>query len=90
MILDGIISVAGGLCAAGLCPEAKSYFFAGHLSVEGAQGVMLELMGLRPILDLNLRLGEGTGAALAGGLIKAAVAMYNEMATFESAGVSNA
>ncbi len=90
VILDGIISVAGGLCAAGLCPEAKSYFFAGHLSVEGAQGVMLELMGLRPILDLNLRLGEGTGAALAGGLIKAAVAMYNEMATFESAGVSNA
>ena len=89
VILDGIISCAGGLCAARLCPAAGEYFFAGHRSVEGAQTVMLELMGLEPMLDLNLRLGEGTGAALACGLVKAAVAMYNEMATFESAGVTN-
>ena len=90
VILDGIISCAGGLSAARLCPTARDYFFAGHRSVEGAQSVMLELMGLDPILDLNLRLGEGTGAVLACTIIKAALAMYLEMATFESAGVSNA
>jgi nicotinate-nucleotide--dimethylbenzimidazole phosphoribosyltransferase len=89
VVLDGIISTAGGISAAMLCPDVKHYFFAGHRSVEGAQSAMLEVMGLEPILDLKLRLGEGTGAALAAAMIISAVAMYNEMATFESAGVTN-
>jgi len=89
VLLDGIISTAGGLCAALLCPPAKSYFIAGHLSVETGQGAMLARMGLRPLLDLGLRLGEGTGAVVAINLVRAAVAIYKEMATFSSAGVSD-
>lgn len=89
VMVDGLISTAGCLCAARLCPAAKEYFIAGHLSVESGQGTMLAQMGLKPLLDLNLRLGEGTGAALAVNLVRAAVAIYNEMATFESAGVSD-
>lgn len=88
VVLDGLISTAGGMVAARLAPEAVAYFFAGHASVEQGQRLMLADMGLTPILDLGLRLGEGTGAALAVNILRAAVAIYNEMATFESAGVT--
>jgi len=88
VVLDGLISTAGGMVAARLAPEAVGYFFAGHASVEQGQRLMLADMGLTPILDLGLRLGEGTGAALAVNILRAAVAIYNEMATFESAGVT--
>ncbi|MGD9125229.1 MAG: nicotinate-nucleotide--dimethylbenzimidazole phosphoribosyltransferase [Desulfarculaceae bacterium] len=89
IILDGLISTAGCLCAARICPEARHYFIAGHTSVEIGQQAMLQDLGLRPLLDLKLRLGEGTGAALALAVVRSAVAVYKEMATFESAGVSN-
>ncbi|HHL40673.1 MAG TPA: nicotinate-nucleotide--dimethylbenzimidazole phosphoribosyltransferase [Deltaproteobacteria bacterium] len=88
VVVDGFISTAGALAACELCPAAKDYLFAAHRSVERGHGVMLERMGLEPILDLGLRLGEGTGAALAMGVIEAAVKIYNEMATFEDAGVA--
>ncbi|MEW5913705.1 MAG: nicotinate-nucleotide--dimethylbenzimidazole phosphoribosyltransferase [Thermodesulfobacteriota bacterium] len=88
VILDGFIATSGALVAAGLCPTVKQYLLAGHCSVEIGHRVQLEKLGLAPILDLNLRLGEGTGAALALMVVRAAVAMYNEMATFASAGVS--
>lgn len=89
VILDGLISTAGGLSAVKLAPAAADYLFAGHRSVEIGQRVMLSEMGLKPLLNLDLRLGEGTGAALAVGIIRGAVAIYSDMATFESAGVSN-
>ncbi len=88
VLVDGLISTAGCLCAVKLCPGVKDWLLAGHASVEKGQAAMLAELGLRPILDLDLRLGEGTGAALAVAVLRAAVAIYNEMATFESAGVS--
>ena len=66
----------------------KEYIFAAHRSVEIGHGLMLERIGVEPILDLGLRLGEGTGAAIAMGIIEAAVKVLNEMATFDEAGVS--
>jgi nicotinate-nucleotide--dimethylbenzimidazole phosphoribosyltransferase len=88
VVADGFISTAGALIAAELCPEVKGYLFAAHQSVETGHRFMLERMGLEPILDLRLRLGEGTGAALAMGLIEAGVKVMKEMATFEQAGVA--
>jgi len=88
VILDGFIATSGALVAAGLCPLVKQYLLAGHCSVEIGHRAQLDKLGLAPILDLNLRLGEGTGAALALLVVRAAVAIYNEMATFASAGVS--
>ena len=88
VILDGFISGSGALVASRLAPVVKGYLFAGHCSVEIGHQVQLANLGLTPILDLNLRLGEGTGAALALNVLKAAVAIYNEMATFADAGVT--
>lgn len=88
VMLDGFISTCGALVATTLCPAAADYLFAGHCSVEIGHRAQLDRLGLEPILDLNLRLGEGTGAALATQVLTSAVAVYNEMATFESAGVS--
>lgn len=88
VVLDGLISCAGGLCAAELAPAARGWFLAGHASVEVGQRAMLERLNLVPILDLSMRLGEGTGAALAVQVLRGAVAMYTKMATFDSAGVS--
>jgi nicotinate-nucleotide--dimethylbenzimidazole phosphoribosyltransferase len=87
--VDGFISTAGVALAAGLAPEAKGYMLAGHRSAEPGHTALLEHLGLRPVLDLGMRLGEGTGAALAVPVVAAAVAAFREMATFESAGVSN-
>ena len=89
VVVDGFISTAGALIAYCLEPKVKGYLFAAHNSVEIGHRAMLNKMGLEPILDLGLRLGEGTGAALAMVLIEAGLKIYKEMATFGEAGVSN-
>ncbi len=88
VVIDGFISTAGALIASELHPHVRDYIFAAHQSVEIGHRFMLERIGVRPILDLDLRLGEGTGAALAVTLIEAGVKILKEMATFEDAGVS--
>ncbi len=88
VIIDGFISTAGALVAYTIEPAVRDYMFAAHNSVEKGHRVMLETMGLSPIVDLGLRLGEGTGAALAMFMIEAGLKIYNEMATFQEAGVS--
>lgn len=88
VVIDGFISTAGALIASELHPDVRDYIFAAHQSVEIGHRYMLERIGADPILDLNFRLGEGTGAALAMTLIDAGVKIMKEMATFEQAGVS--
>lgn len=88
VVIDGIISSAGALIAQSLAPQAKDYMIAGHNSVEQGHRVALELLGKKPLLDLQLRLGEGTGGALAMNLVEAAVAVLTEIATFAEAAVS--
>ena len=88
VVVDGFISTAGALIASELHPNVKDYIFAAHKSVEIGHMHMLERIGQEPILDLRMRLGEGTGAALAMNLIEAALQGYREIATFEQAGVS--
>jgi len=88
VVVDGFISTAGALIAAGLCPLVKDYCIASHNSVEVGHQAMWRHLGLEPLLDLNMRLGEGTGAVLAMQLAEAACRILNEMATFASAGVS--
>jgi len=88
VVVDGFISTAGALIACELHPSVKDYLFAAHASVEIGHRMMLERIGASPLLDLKLRLGEGTGAALAMGLIDASLKILNEMATFAEAGVS--
>lgn len=88
VVIDGIISGAAALIAHSLSPISRDYMFASHLSAEPGHRIMLELLGLKPLLHLEMRLGEGTGAALAFNLIEAAVNIINNMATFEEAGVS--
>ena len=88
VVIDGFISTAGALIASELHPDVKDYIFAAHQSVEIGHRFMLERIGVRPMLDLDMRLGEGTGAALAMLLIEGGVKILNEMATFEQAGVS--
>jgi nicotinate-nucleotide--dimethylbenzimidazole phosphoribosyltransferase len=88
VILDGVIAGSAALVAQALCPEVVGYCFAGHRSVEPGHRVALDRLGLRPLVDLDLRLGEGTGAVLAFPLVEAAGATLREMATFDSAGVT--
>jgi len=88
VVIDGFISTAGALIAYCIEPKTKDYMFAAHKSVEVGHSAMLEKIGLRPILDLDLRLGEGTGAALAMLMIEAGLKIYREMATFGGAGVA--
>jgi nicotinate-nucleotide--dimethylbenzimidazole phosphoribosyltransferase len=90
VVVDGFISTAGALIASEMHPNVGEYIFAAHESVEIGHRLMLEHMAAEPILDLRLRLGEGTGAALAIGLIEAGVKILKEMATFEAAGVAEA
>ena len=87
VILDGVIAGAAALVAQALCPHAVSYCFAGHRSAEPGHVLALNHLALRPLVDLDLRLGEGTGAALAFPIVAAAGATLREMATFDSAGV---
>ena len=88
VVLDGLISTAAGLLAAQIEPNVKDYLFSGHRSVEVGQRAALDKLELTPLVDLGLRLGEGTGAALAMHHIEAACAFVNEMSSFENAGVS--
>jgi nicotinate-nucleotide--dimethylbenzimidazole phosphoribosyltransferase len=89
VIVDGFISGAAALIAWRLCPNAALRMIAGHCSVEPGHNVGLQAMGLNPLLDLNMRLGEGTGAALAMHVVEAAARCLAEMATFAEAGVSD-
>jgi nicotinate-nucleotide--dimethylbenzimidazole phosphoribosyltransferase len=87
VVLDGFISGSAALLAQKFSPHVRDFLFASHLSAEMSHGRMLEKLGLAPVLDLEMRLGEGTGACLVMGLIEAAVKIMAEMATFASAGV---
>ena len=89
IIIDGFISGAAALVAVRLCPAARDYLLAAHCSVEPGHRAILQALGLTPLLDLDLRLGEGTGAALAMHLVDDALAILDEMATFEEAGVAD-
>jgi nicotinate-nucleotide--dimethylbenzimidazole phosphoribosyltransferase len=88
VVVDGFISTAGALIASELNPGVKDYIFAAHQSVEIGHGAMLERIGQRPILNLDMRLGEGTGGALAMGVIEASLRALREIRTFDDAGVS--
>jgi len=88
VLADGFISGAGALIAMSLCKRVSDFIIASHCSQEQGHKLALKRMGLNPLLDLNLRLGEGTGAALAMNLCEAAIRILNEMATFAEAGVS--
>jgi nicotinate-nucleotide--dimethylbenzimidazole phosphoribosyltransferase len=88
VVLDGFISGDGALIAAGLAPQVKDYMIAAHQSVENGHRWVLDRLGLTPLFDFGLRLGEGTGAALGISIVEAAVKILNEMATFGQAGVS--
>jgi nicotinate-nucleotide--dimethylbenzimidazole phosphoribosyltransferase len=88
VVLDGVIAVAAGLVAARVTPAVTGYLVAGHRSSEPAASVALSALGLEPLVDLGLRLGEGSGAALAVPLVQAAAHILDEMATFDSAGVT--
>ena len=82
VVVDGFISTAAALLAVELVPDVRPYLIAAHRSVEIGQRAMLEKIGIEPLMDLNLRLGEGTGAVLAFNLMEASVRILNEMATF--------
>jgi nicotinate-nucleotide--dimethylbenzimidazole phosphoribosyltransferase len=88
VVLDGVIAGASALVAQALAPDAVGYWLAGHRSVEPGHAIALSRLGLRPLIDLDLRLGEGTGAVLAFPIVAAAGAVLREMATFDSAGVA--
>jgi nicotinate-nucleotide--dimethylbenzimidazole phosphoribosyltransferase len=87
VVVDGVIADAGLLVAAALCPGVVSFAFAGHRSTEPGATAVLEHLDLVPLLDLGLRLGEGSGACLALPILEAAARVLAEMATFDSAGV---
>ncbi len=89
VVLDGVITTAAALIACGLCPAVNDYLIAAHRSVEPGHGVALAALGKEPLLDLGLRLGEGTGAALAMNVVDAAARTLTEVATFQEAAVSH-
>ena len=88
VVIDGFISTAAALIAVTLAPQVRPYLIAAHRSQEKGHRIMLDWLGLEPVLDLDLRLGEGTGAALAMSIVEAACKVLDEMATFAEAGVS--
>jgi nicotinate-nucleotide--dimethylbenzimidazole phosphoribosyltransferase len=87
MVLDGYISSSSALLAARMNPNVRQTLIASHLAAEKGHRAMLDDLNLTPLLDLNMRLGEGTGACLAMSLAEAAAKLMREMATFEAAGV---
>lgn len=89
VLLDGFITGAAALIAVRLCPAASGYLIASHRSVEPGHQTILRELGLRPLLDLEMRLGEGTGAVLAMYLVEASLRLVREMATFSAAGVTD-
>jgi nicotinate-nucleotide--dimethylbenzimidazole phosphoribosyltransferase len=88
IVLDGLIVGAAALLAVTICPAVRPYLIASHRSVEPGHRIVLELLELEPLMDLGLRLGEGSGAAIALHLIRLACRLPREMATFDEAGVS--
>jgi nicotinate-nucleotide--dimethylbenzimidazole phosphoribosyltransferase len=88
VVIDGFISTVAALVAARIAPLSAGYMLPSHLSQERGHRLALESVGLKPVLEMDMRLGEGTGAVLCFPLVEAAVRMMNEMATFDSAGVS--
>jgi len=88
VVIDGFISGAGALIAASIAPKSKDSMVASHCSVEKGHRIVLKKLGISPLFDFNMRLGEGTGAALGMNIAEASVKILNEMATFEDAGVS--
>jgi len=88
VVIDGFISGAAALVAGRISPQSKDYMIASHVSVEPGHKVILDELGLKPMLHMDMRLGEGTGAALAMSLVDAAAKIMEEMATFAEAGVS--
>lgn len=90
ILIDGFPATAGALIAQSLAPEVADFVIAGHRSAEPGHDAALERLGKKPLLDLDLRLGEGTGAVLAMNLVEASVRILTQVATFEEAGVSKA
>jgi nicotinate-nucleotide--dimethylbenzimidazole phosphoribosyltransferase len=90
VVVDGFISTAAAALACAIEPRVGAFLFAAHRSSEPGHEALLELIGHRPLLDLRMRLGEGTGSALAMAVIESAAKLFNEMATFSSAQVSGA
>ncbi len=88
VVIDGFISAAAAAVAFAMEPNVRDFMFAGHLSTEPGHSALLDFIGLNALLNLGMRLGEGTGAAVAMSIIEASAKVLNEMATFESAGVS--
>lgn len=88
IVIDGFIASVAALTACRLAPQSRAYMIASHLSEESGHRYVLELLGLKPMLHMDMRLGEGTGAALGMSIIDAAIKIVHEMATFEDAGVS--
>jgi nicotinate-nucleotide--dimethylbenzimidazole phosphoribosyltransferase len=88
VLVDGYISTAAALCAVGIQPQVRDWLMFGHVSAEPAHRLVLDHLGAAPLLDLQMRLGEGSGAAVAVPLLQAALALHNGMATFSSAGVT--
>jgi nicotinate-nucleotide--dimethylbenzimidazole phosphoribosyltransferase len=89
VVVDGVIAAAAAVMASVFAPEVTGYLVAGHRSSEPGSSAVLEQLGLSPVLDLGMRLGEGTGAVLAVPTVQAAAKILREMATFDSAGVSD-
>ena len=90
VVLDGVVSCSAALVARAICPDVVGYLIAGHAGVEPAITAAHEALGLRGLVDLGLRLGEGSGGALALPLVRAAALIMNEMGTFSGQGVSKA
>jgi nicotinate-nucleotide--dimethylbenzimidazole phosphoribosyltransferase len=88
ILVDGFICTISALLARGICDSASDYMIVGHRSVEPGHEIALKLLGKKPLLDLDLRLGEGSGAAVAFPILQSATLMLKEMATFASAGIS--
>jgi nicotinate-nucleotide--dimethylbenzimidazole phosphoribosyltransferase len=88
VVVDGFISTAAAMIAVAVAPEVRPYLIAAHRSKENGHGIMLDWLGIQPLLDFDLRLGEGTGAALALPILEASLAILRDMATFGEAGVS--
>ena len=89
VVLDGYVVGAAAAVLHALDRGALDHCIAGHVSAEGAHGDVLKRLGKKPLLDLGMKLGEGSGAALSIGIIQAALACWRDMATFDSAGVSD-
>ena len=89
IVIDGFISVVAALCAAKLCPLVSDYLIASHASFEIGYSLAIKELGISPMLNLDMRLGEGSGCPLAFQIVDAACAVMNKMATFEDADIND-